>query len=65
MLGTKQSGLPDFALASLIDDSNILELARNKAIELLEVDPELRSNKVLKILVAKHWENLDRNAHLN
>tara|TARA_Y100001968_G_scaffold297513_1_gene306638 strand:+ start:31916 stop:34405 length:2490 start_codon:yes stop_codon:yes gene_type:complete len=65
VLGTKQSGLPDFALASLIDDSNILELARNKAIELLEVDPELRSNKVLKILVAKHWENLDRNAHLN
>ena len=35
VLGTRQSGLPDFALASLADDGEILEEARDAARDLL------------------------------
>ena len=35
-LGTRQSGLPDFKLADLVNDSEILELARNCAKEFCE-----------------------------
>ena len=36
VLGTRQSGLPDFALASLVEDQDVLELARTAATDLLE-----------------------------
>ena len=36
VLGTRQSGLPDFALASLVEDQEVLELARTAATNLLE-----------------------------
>lgn len=35
VLGTRQSGLPDFALASLVEDQEVLELARKAAAALL------------------------------
>jgi len=38
-LGTRQSGLPDFALASLIEDQEVLELARDAAAKVIEKDP--------------------------
>jgi ATP-dependent DNA helicase RecG len=41
VLGTKQSGLPDFRFARLPEDSALLELARRESIELLRRDPEL------------------------
>lgn len=41
VLGTRQSGLPDFALASLVDDRDVLELARNAAEDLIATDSEL------------------------
>jgi len=41
VLGTRQSGLPDLALASLVDDGAVLELARDTARSMLEDDPEL------------------------
>ncbi|TAD73570.1 MAG: ATP-dependent DNA helicase RecG [Oscillatoriales cyanobacterium] len=41
VLGTRQSGLPDFALASLVDDRDVLELARTAAEDLINTDPEL------------------------
>jgi ATP-dependent DNA helicase RecG len=43
VLGTRQSGLPDFALASLVEDQDCLELARNAAEIVLGKDPELDS----------------------
>lgn len=36
VLGTRQSGLPDFALASLVEDQDVLELARTAATRVLE-----------------------------
>ena len=35
-LGTRQSGLPDFKLADLVNDAEILDLARQKALEFVE-----------------------------
>jgi ATP-dependent DNA helicase RecG len=41
LLGTKQSGLPEFRVARLPEDASLLERARRLAIELLRDDPEL------------------------
>jgi ATP-dependent DNA helicase RecG len=41
LLGTKQSGLPDFRVARLPEDQELLERARKLAIALLRSDPEL------------------------
>lgn len=41
VLGTRQSGLPDLALASLSEDGDLLEQARDVARELLELDHQL------------------------
>jgi ATP-dependent DNA helicase RecG len=42
VMGTRQSGLPDFALASLMDDQEVLQLARQAAEQLIAQDPELQ-----------------------
>ena len=45
VLGTKQSGLPDFGLANFVDDESILDCAREEAAKLLRNDPKLEKNK--------------------
>jgi ATP-dependent DNA helicase RecG len=40
--GTKQSGMPDFKIADLVLDRDLLLLARNDAFALVESDPHLR-----------------------
>jgi len=41
VLGTRQSGLPDFALASLVEDQEVLELARQAAEKVITKDETL------------------------
>ena len=41
VLGTRQSGLPDFALASLVEDQDVLELARQAAEKVMAKDATL------------------------
>lgn len=41
VLGTRQSGLPDFALASLVEDQDVLQLAREAAENVIEKDETL------------------------
>ncbi|MEA5418119.1 ATP-dependent DNA helicase RecG [Spirulina sp. CCNP1310] len=41
VLGTRQTGLADFALASLVEDQEVLLLARDAATKLLLAEPEL------------------------
>ncbi|MBW4508657.1 MAG: ATP-dependent DNA helicase RecG [Scytonematopsis contorta HA4267-MV1] len=41
VLGTKQSGVPDFTLASLVEDEEVLVLARQAAEKVIEVDATL------------------------
>lgn len=44
-LGTKQSGLPDFRVADIVEDQFILEQAKTKAAELLNRDPDLKADE--------------------
>ena len=41
VIGTRQSGVADFTLASLVEDREILELARLAAEKVIEKDPLL------------------------
>ena len=41
VLGTRQSGLPDFTLASLVEDEEVLILARQAAEKVIEIDATL------------------------
>ena len=48
VLGKRQSGLPDFALASLVEDQDVLNLAREAAEKLIFVDRELKDYPTLR-----------------
>lgn len=48
VLGTRQSGLPDFALASLVEDQAVLELARGAAETMMTNDGTLNRWPVLQ-----------------
>lgn len=48
VLGKRQSGLPDFALASLVEDQEVLNLARDAAEKLIWEDPELKTYPSLR-----------------
>ncbi|MCU0528936.1 MAG: ATP-dependent DNA helicase RecG [Cyanobium sp. Prado107] len=65
VLGTRQSGLPDLALASLADDGEVLERARHVARRILEQDPELRDHPHLAELLARQRRSLSEPAPLN
>jgi len=41
IMGTRQSGMIELAVADLVQDQGIMQLAREKAIQVLEADPEL------------------------
>ncbi|MEN9261730.1 MAG: hypothetical protein Q6L60_12280, partial [Thermostichus sp. HHBFW_bins_43] len=45
------SGLPDFALASLMDDQEVLELARQAAEQVITADPQLLRYPNLKAIL--------------
>jgi ATP-dependent DNA helicase RecG len=45
LLGTRQSGLADFRLASLTRDTQLLVTARKEALAWLEKDPQLKSKE--------------------
>jgi len=57
LLGTRQSGLPDFRLANLARDSQLLLDARQEALDWLANDPTLtqRESRVLKEILKYRW----------
>lgn len=57
-LGTRQSGMPDFRVGSIIRDARILEEAKEEAFRLVEKDPDLSAseNKALKEVLADRWK---------
>ena len=65
VLGTRQSGLPDLALASLADDGSVLEEAREEAADILREDPELRDYAVLRRLLSEQHSRVTSAAQLN
>lgn len=58
VLGSRQSGLPDFALASLVEDQEILTLAREAAEKILIQDKYLDDTPSLKQELAKRYQRL-------
>jgi len=58
VLGRRQSGLPDFALASLVEDQDVLGLARDAAENLLERDRDLASVPELRTELDRRYERL-------
>lgn len=65
VLGTRQSGLPDLALASLTDDGDLLELARGIAQELVAADPDLDGLPALVQALADQRQRQLEAARLN
>jgi ATP-dependent DNA helicase RecG len=57
LLGTRQSGLPDFRVANLIRDRGLMEEARRAADAWLQRDPNLESpeSKLLRVVLAHRW----------
>jgi len=56
-LGTRQSGMPDFRVASILRDGTTLEQARQAAFSLLEDDPDLKEpdNIPLRDELIRRW----------
>lgn len=58
VLGTRQSGLPDLALASLVDDQESLELAREAAAKVIDKDPTLARWPLLQAELDYRYQRL-------
>jgi ATP-dependent DNA helicase RecG len=56
-LGTRQAGLPDFRVASILRDVRVLEEARQEAFALVEKDPRLsqEENSSLREELLRRW----------
>jgi ATP-dependent DNA helicase RecG len=65
VLGTRQSGLPDLALASLSDDGAVMVQARSLAWRLLEQDPTLQTQPSLRHALEERRQRLLEAAQLN
>ncbi|KEF43450.1 MAG: ATP-dependent DNA helicase RecG [Cyanobium sp. CACIAM 14] len=65
VLGTRQSGLPDLALASLSDDGDVLEAARLAARRILEEDPGLERHPALRVALEEQRRRSLEAAQLN
>ncbi len=60
--GTRQSGIPNFKIANIIQDTSLLEAAKKEAELLIKTDPGLDADnhQLLKRMLQKHWkDNLD------
>ena len=57
-LGTKQSGLPEFKYADIVEDRFLLEQAKSDAWSILKKDPKLKDeqNKSLKEMFAPYFK---------
>jgi ATP-dependent DNA helicase RecG len=58
VLGTRQSGLPDFALASLVEDTEVLELARDAAQRATEKDPSLNKWPLMQQELERRYQRM-------
>ena len=65
VLGTRQSGLPDLALASLADDGAVLDEARDEASRLILQDPGLQGHPVLRDLLENQQRKMTAAGQLN
>ncbi len=60
--GTRQSGIPNFKIANIIQDASLLEAAKKEAESLIKADPRLAAHQhqLLKRMLQEHWrDNLE------
>ena len=57
--GTRQSGIPNFKIANIIQDASLLEAAKKEAESLIKADPRLDADEhqLLKRMLQKHWKD--------
>ncbi|MGB0883764.1 MAG: ATP-dependent DNA helicase RecG [Flavobacteriales bacterium] len=67
VLGTRQSGMMEFKIASLVQNREELELARQKAIETLSKDPNLSlaEHQQTRHYLALHYKKLTGWSHIS
>ena len=53
-MGTRQSGLPEFRFADIVEDQDILQAAKTKAAELIHKDPQMKLPEHQKL-----WEHFE------
>ncbi|MBW4654412.1 MAG: ATP-dependent DNA helicase RecG [Kaiparowitsia implicata GSE-PSE-MK54-09C] len=58
VLGTRQSGLPDFALASLVNDQAVLQLAREAAEAVMQANPTLTGWDAMQLELRYRYQKL-------
>ncbi len=58
ILGTRQAGLPDFALASLVEDQDVLVLARDGAEKLIVENPSLDLFPLIQQELERRYQRL-------
>jgi len=54
--GTKQSGLPQLRIASVIRDREILEIARREAVDFVTTPPSLEELRGAVAYIQDHWQ---------
>jgi ATP-dependent DNA helicase RecG len=64
IFGTRQSGLPDFKIANIAQDSSILQEARKTAFAIIEKDPHLRLAEHL-VLLEKYQKLMQEKAEMS
>jgi len=52
ILGTRQSGMPEFRYTDLVSDGDIITMARREAFAVIEADPHLRKPEHQKLRAA-------------
>ncbi len=60
--GTRQSGLPEFNIANVLEDGNLINLARKIAFKVIETDPQLRKDEhrlIRKIFLERMKDKFD------
>ena len=63
-LGTRQSGLPEFRMANLVRDVEILQQARAAAAEILAQDPKLENHENLQQKLSEQLSSRNRLAQV-
>jgi ATP-dependent DNA helicase RecG len=61
LFSTRQHGLPDLKIANIVDDYDLLVMARRTAFELVSADPMLTAlthKNIRQALIAKFGESL-------